>query len=49
MGLILVAMALLSLYANVQRAHRGRIETVTITPAPASSATPAEPSPAAAP
>ncbi|MDQ6656159.1 MAG: hypothetical protein M3Y80_10135 [Verrucomicrobiota bacterium] len=42
MAIILVAMALLSVYSNVQRARRDQIETVTITPAasPASSATP---------
>ena len=38
MGLILVAMALLALYANVQKARREKIETVTIAPAPQASA-----------
>lgn len=33
MALILVAMTLVTLYANVQRARRSQIETVTIAPA----------------
>ena len=38
MGLILFAMALLSLYTNYQKRHLQEIETVTIsTPAPESS------------
>ena len=32
-GLILVAMALSAIYANVQNARRAQIETVTIAPA----------------
>ncbi|HMJ06938.1 MAG TPA: hypothetical protein VK474_11830 [Chthoniobacterales bacterium] len=44
MGLILVCMALLAVYANVQKTRRAQIETVTITnaPAPAVSPSPAE-------
>lgn len=34
MALIIVVMALLSLYSNVQHARREQIETVTILPAP---------------
>jgi len=49
MGLILLGMALLSLYANMQRARRSSIETVTIAPAPAISPAPATPLPSAAP
>jgi hypothetical protein len=37
MGSILVAMALLSIYGNIQRARRDEIEKVTITPAAAAS------------
>lgn len=40
MALIIVALALLSLYSNVQKARRAKIETVTIVPS-------ASPSPAA--
>ncbi|MEP6699119.1 MAG: hypothetical protein ABJB09_05245 [Verrucomicrobiota bacterium] len=41
MIVVLVAMALLAVYANVQKARRGQIESVTIIPAtPAASATP---------
>ena len=44
MGLILVVMALLAIYSNVQKARRDQIETVTIIPAPpASTATPSSP------
>lgn len=43
-ALILVIMALLAIYANVQRARRAQIETVTISPVasptPSPSATP---------
>lgn len=42
MGLILLAMALLSVYSNVQKARRDQIETVTIlraTPAPSAAPT----------
>ena len=46
MGLILLAMALLSLYANVQRARRASIETVTIVPAPATTPAPVTSPPA---
>jgi hypothetical protein len=35
MGAILIALLLLSLYANVQRLRRDKIETVTFTPAAA--------------
>lgn len=38
MALVLVLMALLAVYSNVQKAHRDTVETVTIAPAP--SATP---------
>lgn len=34
MALILIGMALLAVYSNVQRARRDQIETVTIIPAP---------------
>jgi len=34
MALILVAMALLAVYSNVQKSRRAQIETVTIAPAP---------------
>ena len=43
MIIILVAMALVAIYANVQKARRNKIETVTIIPA--TSATPAPSSP----
>lgn len=33
MGFILVALALVAVYANVQKLRRPQIETVTITPA----------------
>ncbi|MBA2271070.1 MAG: hypothetical protein H0W20_10815 [Chthoniobacterales bacterium] len=49
MGLILLGMALLSIYANNQRARQASIETVTIAPAPASSPAPATPTPSAGP
>jgi hypothetical protein len=45
--LILVAMALLAVYSNVQRARRGQVETVTIAPPPPKASP--TPSPAAAP
>jgi hypothetical protein len=35
MGLILLALVLLSIYSNVQKARRDQIEKVTITPAAA--------------
>jgi hypothetical protein len=35
MGLILLALTLLSIYSNVQKARRDQIEKVTITPAAA--------------
>ncbi len=41
MALILVVMALLAIYSNVQKAHLKQIETVTIKPAPALESTPA--------
>jgi len=34
MALILVMMALVAVYSNVQKARRDKIETVTIAPAP---------------
>jgi hypothetical protein len=37
---ILAALILLSLYANVQRLRRDKVETVTFTPAAAPSASP---------
>jgi len=37
MGLVLIVMALLAVYSNVQKARRHTIETVIITPAPAPS------------
>jgi hypothetical protein len=40
MGLILLAMALLAVYSNVQKARRAQIETVTITPAASAVPTP---------
>lgn len=43
MIIILVAMTLLAIYANVQKARRDQIEKVTITPV--SIASPASPSP----
>jgi hypothetical protein len=45
MIIIVIAMALLAVYANVQKARRDRIEEVTITPvtaAPSPSAVPHE-------
>lgn len=46
MALILVVMALLAIYSNVQKARRDQIETVTIVPAPpVSTETPAVPAP----
>ena len=45
MLIVVVAMALIALYANVQKARRDQIEKVTIipiTPAPAPSASPRE-------
>ena len=44
MIIIVIAMALLAIYANVQKARRGKIEKVTIIPA--STAPAASPSPA---
>jgi hypothetical protein len=44
MIIIVLAMALLAVYANVQKARRGEIEKVTIIPV--SSPSPASPSPA---
>lgn len=44
MIIIVVAMALLAVYANVQKYRREKIESVTIIPV--STATPAAPSPA---
>jgi len=43
MMIILIAMALLAIYANVQKSRREKIESVTIIPAP--SVTPAATSP----
>jgi hypothetical protein len=40
MGVILAAMAFVSIYANVQRWRRDKIESVIVTPAAAPSATP---------
>ena len=40
MIVIVVTMALLAVYANVQKLRRNKIETVTFTPAAASSASP---------
>ena len=40
MIVILVAMTLLSIYANVQKARRNEIETVTVIPAPTAAPTP---------
>lgn len=40
MALILLAIALLSVYSNWQKAHRDQIETVTIMTAPAPKAMP---------
>ena len=37
MAVILILMALLAIYSNVQKAHRDTIETVTIVPAPSAS------------
>lgn len=39
MLIIVVAFALVALYANIQRLRRDKIETVTITPAASPSAT----------
>ncbi|MBA3387496.1 MAG: hypothetical protein H0T95_12940 [Chthoniobacterales bacterium] len=48
MAIILVVMALLAVYSNVQRARRGHIETVTIAPAPPRANSPeASPTPSA--
>jgi hypothetical protein len=44
-GLIIAAMALLSVYSNVQKARRDRIEKVTITPAASVSPAPSRPQP----
>jgi hypothetical protein len=38
MLVIVIVLALVALYANVQRWHRSHIETVTFTPAPVASA-----------
>jgi len=43
MIIIVAAMALLAIYANVQKARRGKIEKVTIIPVP--TAAPATPTP----
>ena len=43
---IVIGVALVALYANIQKVRRDKIEQVIVTPA--SSATPAAPSPAAA-
>ena len=40
MMVILVALALVALYANVQKARRDKIEKVTITPVSTATATP---------
>jgi len=40
MGVILLAMALLAIYSNVQKARRDQLETVTITRAASPSPTP---------
>jgi hypothetical protein len=42
---ILIGVALVALYANIQKMRRGKIEQVIVTPA--STPTPAAPSPAA--
>ena len=48
MALFLIVMALLSIYSNVQKTRRAKIETVTITPAESPALTPmASPSPKA--
>jgi hypothetical protein len=39
-AVILIAMALLALYSNVQNSRRDQIEKVTIAPAPPATATP---------
>ncbi len=39
MALVLVAIGLVAIYANVQRARESQIETVTIAPAPSQSPT----------
>ena len=44
MIIIVIAIALVAVYANVQKARRDKIESVTIIPAPTT--TPAVPSPA---
>jgi hypothetical protein len=43
MIIILVALALLAIYANVQKARRDKIENVTIIPVPSVSAPTASP------
>ncbi len=40
MALILLALAALAIYSNVQKARRDKIETVTISPAPAPKSSP---------
>ncbi|MGI9086604.1 MAG: hypothetical protein ACR2HH_02520 [Chthoniobacterales bacterium] len=45
MALVLVVMALLAIYANVQKARRADIETVTIIPAPSPVPSPAATAP----
>ncbi len=40
MAVILIAMALLAIYSNVQNARRDQIETVTIAPAAPPNASP---------
>jgi hypothetical protein len=41
MAIILIALALIALYANVQKFRRDKIETVTVTQAATPSASPA--------
>lgn len=45
MGVILIVMALLAIYSNVQHARRDQIETVTITPLSATPSPSPSPSP----
>jgi len=40
MGVIVAAMALVSIYANVQSWRRGKIESVVVTPVASPTATP---------
>ena len=46
MIIIVVAMALLAIYANVQKARRDKIEKVTISPVPSATPVPSSPAPA---